>query len=105
MSLLLALMACTLVPSTIDFQRPGAPNLYWALSSLPRPLIDFRLALETESHLLLFSYPELRELDQPGRGPEHWQRFLDRILDKELNAPAISALGITKIPHWTLLGV
>ena len=27
-------------------QQPGAPNLYWALTWLPRPLIDFRPAME-----------------------------------------------------------
>ncbi len=32
--------------------RPGSPNLYWALASLPRPLIDPRPALEGEREFM-----------------------------------------------------
>ena len=32
--------------------RPGSPNLYWALASLPRPLIDPRPALEGEEEFM-----------------------------------------------------
>ena len=34
-------------------QQPGSPNLYWALSSLPRPLVDFRLCMEAENDCAL----------------------------------------------------
>ena len=29
-------------------QAPGSPNLYWALTDLPRPLLDLRKALQGE---------------------------------------------------------
>ena len=45
-------------------QQPDAPNLYWALSTLPRPLVDFRLAGEAESKILYLQFPELRDLEQ-----------------------------------------
>jgi hypothetical protein len=38
---------------TIDFiGRPGSPNLYWALASLPRPLVDPRPAVEGEEEYM-----------------------------------------------------
>jgi hypothetical protein len=57
-------------------QQPGAPNLYWALSSLPRPLISIRRGIETEMEVLYFSCPELRDLDRKDRSPEYWRRTL-----------------------------
>jgi hypothetical protein len=44
-------------------QQPDAPNLYWALSSLPRPLIDFRPGLEGEFDSIFLSYPKLRDVE------------------------------------------
>jgi hypothetical protein len=44
--------------------RPDAPNLYWALTALPRPLISFREAMEYEQQLAEFMIPELTEVDQ-----------------------------------------
>ena len=38
-------------------QQPAAPNLYWALTSLPRPFIDLRAALEVEREFLALSLP------------------------------------------------
>ena len=39
----------------------GAPNLYWALTALPRPLIGVRSELEIERNLLENLIPELTE--------------------------------------------
>ncbi len=44
-------------------QSPNAPNLYWALTTLPRPLVDVRPAIQTESQALLAEVPELRRLE------------------------------------------
>ncbi len=41
---------------------PGSPNLYWALTELPRPLVDMRQSLRTELSIIYRSFPELREL-------------------------------------------
>lgn len=54
--------------------QPGAPNLYWALAALPRPLIDVRASLDYERDFLLYKFPELRTLDQP-RTPEQWTQL------------------------------
>jgi hypothetical protein len=37
-------------------QRPAAPNLFWALAALPRPLVDERHGLDGESHFLEFAW-------------------------------------------------
>lgn len=60
--------------------QPGSPNLYWALTALPRPLIDPRQAIETERESIYFSFPELRELKSSSHSAEYWQDVLDRLL-------------------------
>jgi hypothetical protein len=59
-------------------EREGAPNLYWALAVIPRPLIDFRRANEIEYHLLSMQFPDLDDLDRP-RTPREWDGALKRI--------------------------
>jgi hypothetical protein len=58
--------------------RPEAPNLYWALSVLPRPLIDMRHANEYEQAMLEMQFPDLADLDRP-RTPEQWDGALVRV--------------------------
>lgn len=45
--------------------QPGVPNLYWALTALPQPLVSMREALETEQRLGENLVPELALTDQP----------------------------------------
>jgi hypothetical protein len=59
-------------------ERPGAPNLYWALTVLPRPLIDLRHANEYEQNMLEMQFPDLADLDRP-RTPEQWDAVLVRV--------------------------
>ncbi len=77
-------------------QRPDAPNLYWALSTLPRPLIDLRPGCEAESNLLYLQFPELRNLDQKTLSPADWRRLLDEVVRetirlRSLQSPATTA--------------
>ncbi len=60
-------------------QRPDAPNLYWALSVMPRPLVDMRPGLENERHTLGNWIPALRNIDTLGDDPAFWQTQLGRI--------------------------
>lgn len=62
-------------------QRPDAPNLYWALSTLPRPLVSMRLAGETESIGLYLQFPELRNLDRKQLSPDEWRALLKKVED------------------------
>lgn len=63
-------------------QQPGAPNLYWALMSLPRPMVDCRMAFEAESSKLYLAHPELRDLDKKRYPPEQWQQLLQQTADR-----------------------
>ena len=60
-------------------QQPGTPNLYWALTSLPRPFIDLRPAREEEYSLVYLMYPELRNTRTERHPPEYWNRLLDKV--------------------------
>lgn len=54
--------------------RPDAPNLYWALSTLPRPFIDPRPALDGEDELIDAFIPGLSEM---RKGPVSAEKALD----------------------------
>jgi hypothetical protein len=60
--------------------RPGAPNLYWALTALPRPLASARSALEFDGKLCENMIPELTEaeLARPRTAAE-WASLLSRM--------------------------
>jgi hypothetical protein len=60
-------------------QQPEAPNLYWAYTALPNPLVDFRDAVEAVSNSHEIATPELRHPDQSGRSPEQWRETLLRL--------------------------
>ena len=48
-------------------QAPGAPNLYWALTDLPRPFIDMRKPLQGERLMLESLFPGVRDLQAHKR--------------------------------------
>lgn len=73
-------MMCDQVRDLI--QQPGAPNLYWALTALPQPLISTREAIATELNMLYLSFPELREIDDTRRSLAYWQAFLDKLVKR-----------------------
>lgn len=43
-------------------QRPGSPNLYWALTELPRPLVDTRKSIRHELNTVHRSFPAFRQM-------------------------------------------
>ncbi len=58
--------------------RPDCPNLYWALTNLPRPFVDIRKALAGERAWLLFSSPACRDPRKVRFTAQQWdQLFLD----------------------------
>jgi hypothetical protein len=60
--------------------QPDAPNLYWALTVLPRPLLDLRHEVENERKLCENMIPELIEAgsDRPRTAAE-WSALLARM--------------------------
>lgn len=77
----IAMATVTLVRVEEMVTRPGAPNLYWALTALPRPLIGLRGAMETEQRLGENLVPELADLDRP-RTEAEWSSLYLRLLGR-----------------------
>jgi hypothetical protein len=61
-------------------QQPDAPNLYWALSTLPRPLIDYHRGFEGEQYLLYLTFPELQDLDKKVLSREEADQLLAKVI-------------------------
>jgi hypothetical protein len=59
-------------------ERPDAPNLYWALTVMPRPLISVRNPNEYEQKFLEMQFPDMADLDRP-RSAEDWDATLKRV--------------------------
>jgi hypothetical protein len=60
-------------------QQPDAPNLYWALAALPRPYMDLRAALHLERASILFSFPQLRRLQNANLSAEEWRAIFTNV--------------------------
>lgn len=71
--------ATVVTDALFDFVgRPDAPNLYWSLTALPRPLIDLRHAFETEQRIPEMEIPELADMKRarlPGEWDAIWQKI------------------------------
>ena len=59
-------------------QQPRSPNLYWALTMLPHPLIDIRPAVEGEMSAVYLTFPETRQWEDQTRSPGFWRESLLR---------------------------
>jgi hypothetical protein len=62
--LITSLIACAAASTNTDtlqalVQHPQAPNLYWALTDLPSPLIDCRPAIDVEAMAIEYEFPQL----------------------------------------------
>lgn len=68
---------------------PGSPNLYWALTALPRPLVNLRGALEQERTIAENMIPELAAADVP-RTPEGWTVHLEAMVARMRSVAARS---------------
>jgi hypothetical protein len=76
-------------------QQPGAPNLYWALTELPRPFFDLRKALQGEKLALYATIPELRGLETGRLTLEQQQRLLQAI------GGGVDAVMYGRKPSWS----
>jgi hypothetical protein len=69
-------IAQTMNACVLDWIESGGPNLYWALASLPNPLVDIRPALQQEMHLPLQVFPFLKDPEQAVHTPEQWRAII-----------------------------
>jgi len=81
---LVGMAICGIMSKTVEelAQQPGAPNLYWALTNLPRPLVDLRSGFEAEMAMLYLSYPELRDLEHKDYPPQYWDQLLGKMFQR-----------------------
>jgi hypothetical protein len=75
-------------------QQRHAPNLYWALTELPRPFFDIRQALQGEKVGMYAAIPELRTLETTPLSSEQQQRLL------QIQGGGVDALFYGKRPKW-----
>ncbi len=77
---LVGISICAVMLDRVEelISQPGAPNLYWALTALPRPLVSMREALETEQRVGENLVPELTLTDEP-RSRAEWGVLLEKL--------------------------
>jgi len=54
---------------------PDSPNMYWALTCLPHPLIDMRPAVHFENNFAPRIFPFIQNAATTDRSPEEWNRL------------------------------
>ena len=59
-------------------EHPDAPNLYWAIAQLPKPLINLDQSLAYEREFLFEQVKALREVDSIPKPDGYWSEFIDR---------------------------
>ena len=59
-------------------QHADTPNLYWALTELPSPLVSPERSLSVERELFYFQLKPLREVGLEQRSPAYWRDFIQR---------------------------
>ena len=72
-------------------QLKDAPNLYWSLSNLPHPFLNYREAIEGEDLGFGRYFCELQEARKGQHSPEQWQKLLEKTIDKLTYATALLA--------------
>jgi hypothetical protein len=84
-------------------QARDAPNLYWALTALPRPLIDLRKGVQHESAGVFLGFPALRGLAEGQVTLQQWRKIvsgLSKTTGQEMLAGVLStALAIKMYPE------
>ena len=61
-------------------QAKEAPNLYWALARLPRPMIDLGKSMEYEEASLYIAFPTLRRKDPEKITPAEWMKLQNELM-------------------------
>ncbi|HEX5102474.1 MAG TPA: hypothetical protein VFV87_01600 [Pirellulaceae bacterium] len=54
----------------------GGPNMYWAIASLPQPLVSLRRAMEFEMGMPQQLFPFLKDAETAQRTPDEWRKLM-----------------------------
>jgi hypothetical protein len=73
----IAIAAVAIGPLEEMLEQPGCPNLYWALTNLPRPLVRLDVGAEGERTWLLADFRDLD--DRAPMSAEQVKRFIDHV--------------------------
>ena len=83
--LITSLIACAAAAQNTDtlqafVQHPKAPNLYWALTDLPFPLVDCRPAVDVEAMAVDYEFPQLAGFRSRRLGADEARHQSDQML-------------------------
>jgi len=81
-------------------RSPGAPNLYWAIATLPQPLVNVRRALEFERGFPEQIFPFLKDAETVDRSPQEWQRVLQETVTEIGKLSSDMQLTNKGTPEW-----
>jgi len=60
--------------------QPDVPNMYWAITALPHPMIDVRPSLEFEVAAVYLMFPEMEPSKRRDLSPTEWSAFAPKAL-------------------------
>jgi hypothetical protein len=81
-SALVGVAICTQMSKQVEelIQAPGSPNLYWALTALPRPMVSLRKPLQGERMIVYTELPDLREIETTRFSSQQQQALVEHVL-------------------------
>lgn len=83
-----------------------SPNLYWALTLLPNPLINMHTAIQFEHETIFMQFPQLRNLENEKLTPTQALKIVTDFLNtlETLGAEGNNAMPINLLPAaWTMM--
>ena len=84
---------------------PGSPNLYWAITRLPRPFANAARSFEYERNLLYLSYPKLLDLRSRPLTRAECDKFLEQLAEIQLLSSGEESAGPTWHDRLTIAAV
>lgn len=81
-------------------EAPDAPNMYWAIATLPQPLVDVRRALEFERGFPAQIFPFLKDAETVERSPQEWQRVLQETVSEIGKLSSDLQMANANTPDW-----
>lgn len=70
----------SMLDRTVDLiGHPKSPNLYWALSSIPKSILSIERSADLEGSILVMTFPFLSDLEKP-RTDDEWRKLLNQQL-------------------------
>ena len=83
-------------------QMPDSPNLYWALTILPTPMIDMSPSLEYEWEVLFMELPALRNLENEVLTPAQASAIVSDLIKKVGGMGDLASEGLLPL-GWVMM--